>query len=244
MALDPEEFTKVLLAALAVQDKLQDVICTELKKEIISLNSKLAGRDSKIHALKLRVCKLKDKFENKCDELEQYSRRNSLRISGITELENNDDPCQRSLDLFKEMNINPPISIEDTERIHRVGVKQDVKPRSILVKFSNYRARRRVFKAKSVLREKGRHPDTPWAVNSDERSEPQTQKSTDDEKTSRKVFTNEDLTKKRANLLWKARCMKRDKRISDCWTSDGHFLIKNLVNKIILIHNSSELDVF
>ena len=149
MALDPEEFTKVLVAALgdkAVQDKLQDVISTELKKEIISLNSKLAERDSKIHALELRVCKLEDKFENKCDELEQIDRRNSLRISG-TEPENNDDPCQRSLDLFKEMNINPPISIEDIDRIHRVGVIQDEKPRSILVIFSNYRARRRVFKA-------------------------------------------------------------------------------------------------
>ena len=203
MALDPEEFTKVLVAALgdkAVQDKFQDVISTELKKEIISLNSKLAERDSKIHALELRVCKLEDKFENKCDELEQIDRRNSLRISG-TEPENNDDPCQRSLDLFKEMNINPPISIEDIDRIHRVGVIQDEKPRSILVIFSNYRGRRRVFKAKSVLREKGRHPDRPWAVNSNERSEHQTQKSTDDEKTSRKVFTNEDLNKEASKFI-------------------------------------------
>ena len=68
MALDPKEFTKVLIAALndkSVQEKLQDVICTNLKQEITILNQKLVQRDQQINHLENKVQSL----ENKCDDL-------------------------------------------------------------------------------------------------------------------------------------------------------------------------------
>ena len=88
------------------------------------------------------------------------------------------------------------------------NVNED-KPRQILVKFSNYRARQRVFKAKSRLRKKGRNPKQPWAVGNSEFTPAEGEVSNDQPNKYSGVFLNEDLTKLRANLLWKARCKKK-----------------------------------
>ena len=233
----------MLIAALndkSVQEKLQDVICTNLKQEITILNQKLVPvqRDQQINQLENKVQSL----ENKCDDLEQYSRRNSLRITGIPEKVNDDDPCQKSLDLFESMQINPPIILQDIDRIHRVGPKMENKPRPILVKFSNYQARHRVYKARTKLRKGGRDPNRPWGIQTAANVEADDQPVQPQQHL--QVFINEDLTKNRANLLWKARNKKRAKRIYDCWTYDGQVLIKNLVNKIIPIHQESDLNAF
>ena len=160
MAMDPNEFIKVLIVALndkTIQDKLQDVISSDLKKEIAHLNDNLSKKDQVIKDLENKVSVLEFKY----DELEQYSRRNSLRITGLSE-NDNEDPCETTLNLFDRMDINPKISIEDIDRVHHVGPKRGDNPRQMLIKFANYRARHRVFKARSVLRKDGRHPDRPW----------------------------------------------------------------------------------
>ena len=172
-------------------------------------------------------------MESKYDELKQYSRRNSLRITGLSD-NDNEDPCETTLNLFDRMDINPKISIEDIDRVHRVGPK-----------FANYRARHRVFKARSVLRKDGRHPDRPWeqkkaATNKQTKEGPAA--SAKDDSVQHQIFINEDLTKKRTSLLWKVRCIKRDGKINDCWSSDGLILVKNLQNKIIPIHSEEELN--
>ena len=86
-------------------------------------------------------------LRNEQDSLEQYSRRNSLRISGITESEH-EDPGQICLDLFNdtlELGEEDAVSPADIDRVHGVGKKMDGKTRSILVKFATYRVHRRVF---------------------------------------------------------------------------------------------------
>ena len=51
-------------------------------------------------------------------------------------------------------------------------------------------------------------------------------------------------TRKRSNLLWKTRCLKRDKKIQDCWSSDGTILVKTNEHKIISIRNMVDVDKF
>ena len=243
MAMDPNEFIKVLIVALndkTIQNKLQDVISSDLKKEIAHLNDNLSKKDQVIKDLENKVSVLEFKY----DELEQYSRRNSLRITGLSE--NDEDPCETTLNLFDRMDINPKISIEDIDRVHRVGPKRGDNPRQMLIKFANYRARHRVFKDRSVLRKDGCHPDRPWeqkkAATNKQTKEGPAAASAKDDPVQQQIFINEDLTKKRASLLWKARCNKRDGKINDCWSSDGLILVKNLQNKIIPIHSEEELN--
>ena len=56
-----------------------------------------------------------------------------------------------------------------------------------------------------------------------------------------KIFINEDLTKYRAQLLYQARTLKRQKKIEDCWSWDGSILIKNKAAKIIPVTNELDL---
>ena len=67
------------------------------------------------------------------DNAEQYSRRNSLRMSGVPETatENTD-----TLVLDAARAINSDIDLCDIDRSHRVGRPRAGKPRDIIVKFA------------------------------------------------------------------------------------------------------------
>ena len=52
-----------------------------LQQEVHALRTELASKDARIETLQKKV----DAIELQQDELEQYSRRNSVRLSGLTE---------------------------------------------------------------------------------------------------------------------------------------------------------------
>ena len=104
---------------------------------------------------------------NKIGEVEQYSRRNCLLINGIKEAdppkenvseETSEVSTQENTDiavllLFNEK-LGVDVHIKDIDRTHRIGrQKQKNKdaPRPIIVKFSNYNTRQRVFQARRKL---------------------------------------------------------------------------------------------
>ena len=58
------------------------------------------------------------------------------------------------------------------------------------------------------------------------------------EQTATGIFIDEDLTKTRGSLLFKA---KKTDKIMDRWSSDGQIIIKNKACKLIPIHNSNDL---
>ena len=155
-------------------------------------------------------------------DYEQYSRRNSLRISGLEEDQSEDVP-QKVLDLFNDkMKVSPPVTPYHIHRIHRTGPEKTGVPRQVLVKFATYRVRDKVFRSKRNLKEETSHVPSP-----------QTAPSSNYETSKQKMFLNEDLTRARSNLLWRARLLKKDKVISDCWSWIGTILIKNTAGKII-----------
>lgn len=101
-----------------------------MNKSIDELRGENNELRSNLHMMKNEVRKLKLKD----DELEQYSRRNSLRISGISE------SYQRPTDeivmsIASEYNIG--ITTQDLDRSHRVGMVNDNRSRAILVKFAS-----------------------------------------------------------------------------------------------------------
>ena len=91
--------------------------------------------------------------------------------------------------------------------------------RVVMVKFANYRAQELVYKAQTNL--KSYNSDNPG----------------------HKIFTNEDLTKFRANLCYEARKL-RNQGLCEVWPHDDRVLIKEVYNKIHLIKNMSDLNQF
>ena len=187
---------------------LQEAICTPLLKQIDLLHTALLEKDQRISLLYTKI----DELSQKNDDLEQYTRRNSVRIVGISE-EDKEDCDSKVLDLVNEtMSLAPRIELSDLDRVHRIGRKGN-KDRPMIVKFTSYRQRSRVIKARSALKDV-----TP------------------------KIFINDDLTSKRATLLWKARMAKTAGRLKDCWSSDGRIVIKDMNDQIHTIRCDDDLN--
>ncbi|KAE8741065.1 hypothetical protein FOCC_FOCC013403 [Frankliniella occidentalis] len=85
----------------------------------------------------------------KCEELEQYGRRNNVRIFGIAE-QRNENTDQLVLDLAKKLKVN--IQLNNIDRSHRVGKPMGSTPRPIIVKFTSYASKKAVFQAKKLLK--------------------------------------------------------------------------------------------
>lgn len=175
-----------------------------LTVEIQSVKSENAQLKNSHTELEKRVVKLE--LEN--DALEQYGRRNILRISGIPE-QNDEDTDDIVLQLASDLDV--PMTKHDIDRSHRVG-KVDVRgnvgrtrgskksSRGIIVKFTTYNARHRLFQKRKELRD----------------SENEYLKS---------IYMNEDLTKFRSEILFEARSLRRTKKLKSAYSSDGKIFI-------------------
>ena len=99
--------------------KLKDDLSAEFHKEVESLRNIITEKDAKINELEQKVSSL----EVKLDDYEQYSRRNSLRITGIkeTDSENVEDKVLNLLN--DKLELETPITVNHVDRIHRVGAK-------------------------------------------------------------------------------------------------------------------------
>lgn len=211
-----EEFTK-FLADTANQTLLREAICGDLLLELKSLKEVIQKRDEEIETLKKQVAAL----NNRNDDLEQYTRRNSMRITGIVE-EDDEDCAQKVLDVANNtLGLSPPLSLTDIDRAHRTGrirmTSGQVQPRPLLVKMATYRQRYRIMEQRQKLKGTG-------------------------------IFLNEDLTKTRDTLLYTARKAKNEGKLKDTWSSDGRIFIRKLstgdgtTGRRIIIKSVNELE--
>ena len=114
--------------------------------ELMLCNSTLQGR---CEALEKRV----KEQEEKINDLEQYGRRNSLRIFGVTEKKNETlaDIDKTVIQLAKE-SLNITLKEEDIDIAHRVGKVGVNKTRPIIVKFIRRNLRNKVLAARRRLK--------------------------------------------------------------------------------------------
>ncbi|ELU09394.1 hypothetical protein CAPTEDRAFT_218381, partial [Capitella teleta] len=114
--MDNAAFAKALSAALLdpqVRSSIGGIVAESIKQELVALRAEVKQKNAIIDQLKRRV----DDLESTNDDLEQYQRRNSLRISGLLE-EDNEDTFQRSLCVINEtMKVEPPIQEQDIDRL-------------------------------------------------------------------------------------------------------------------------------
>lgn len=127
-----------------VIEKLQETIDFNLHI-ITELKGELVKRDETIADLR---CQL----EERTDDIEQYQRRNSLRIFGIPEAPSEDTDLQV---LAVAAKVNVPLELSKIDRSHRVGPRVGNKSRPIIVKFVSYADRNALFKSKKYLRNTG-----------------------------------------------------------------------------------------
>ncbi|KAF2886645.1 hypothetical protein ILUMI_19529 [Ignelater luminosus] len=89
-------------------------------------------------------------LKERIDHLEQYSRRNNIRIFGMAEKqkENLEDSV---IDIF-EKKLNVYVPKEAIERIHRTGRDSEGKTRPVIIKFLSYKTRQQVLNNKKKLK--------------------------------------------------------------------------------------------
>lgn len=161
------------------------------------------------------------------DEMEQYSRRNCLKITGIPE-EKNENTDTLALNVFNNLVLKEntkKISVKDISRSHRVG-KYDPrrKTRDIIVKFTSYRDRAKVYGNKKNLKSYNNNPS----------------------KQTGRIFINEALTTRRFELYGKTRDLVKKKKIDSTWTYDGRIYVKlsGPRGKNVIINSLEDLECF
>ncbi len=161
-----------------IQTLLKETIKDELKylhKEVDNLKQKVTNMEEEIerlkgenHDLKIDYDKVKEESlqnqqtltsmqnhlkrrEQIVEDLQQYTRRNCVIVTGVPEAGKNEDTDSKIKELAKDkMDLN--IEDIDLDRTHRIGKPQDGKPRPIVVKFTRYNTRHEFMKNRKKLK--------------------------------------------------------------------------------------------
>ena len=146
------DFLDLLLDHLS--ERITDIVnsrCQALQAEVAVLQAVVKESDSHVERLNRR-----------CDDLEQYSRRNNIRIFGVCE-EEQENPVAVALEIFNQK-MGIKLKETDIDRAHRVGKKSrgaesgaadrnsSSHKRPIIVRFTGYSVRNSVFNSKSKLK--------------------------------------------------------------------------------------------
>ena len=199
-ALQPTDLSNIVLQLKSVlRDEITNIIKSVFKDEIENyIKDSLHTVTNEIEVLKLDNTKLKADI----DALEQYGRRELIRLSGIVE-KSGENTTYIVRNIVKSVDKDLPEG--DIIRSHRVGklykpANGPPKPRQIIVRLRDSTTKRRILKASKGLKD-GEH----FAH----------------------VNINEDLTKTRNTLAYRARQLKKKRFISQTWTLDGKIFVRN-----------------
>lgn len=249
---DPDTVAGSLLACLSKQEgllesfleklfkmpKMQDRIVTQVLKLLKTASTEnvvTQAANALSHDLNNTIEKLSNNVEkltgeltksrNQCDELEQYSRRNNIIISGIPE--NTSVDAETLAHDFLNEYAESSIRYCDIDRAHRItrpnaGTKA-TRPRDIIVKFCSHKSKVAIL---------SREPMKLLKAANDAREEKE------------RVFVREDLTKSRNSVLYKARVLKRAGKIKDAFSRDGRIALKLYTNKLVYITTDDEFVEF
>ena len=215
-----EEFLKsvshridILEGKLFEKDKENE----SLRKKIAELETDIENRKSEIVEQKLEKENLVKQMEknaeiadSKINDLEQYGRRNNLKINGLPESEG-DETAEMTADILIEklngviggLNLKP----DDIDIAHRLGKKkrpkpnETVYPRRVIVKFHSRCKRDAILRNRKLF------------------------KGTD-------IYVNEDLTKINQLVLSCVR-KKMSDEVEKAWSKNGRIMYENKTGEIV-----------
>ncbi|MEW8544979.1 MAG: hypothetical protein AB2693_15750 [Candidatus Thiodiazotropha sp.] len=190
--------------------RIAQLVKTMLHDEInqivdLKVSSATAALQTELDDVKARCARLADEvtlLKSKHDDIEQYSRRMCLRISGIDESENED---VNKLVLEFAARVGANIGPGDIDRAHRIGKirnndtnsgARSPRKHEIIIKFTNSSARLSLLRGRAKLREQN----------------------------VRNIFINEDLTPTRNELAFECRRIMRIRtsKIKKTWVYAGY----------------------
>ena len=194
--LTEDDFISLLQAALAPAIALA---VAEVKRE---KDREIKKRDQEIRRLSQQLTAIKQDQ----NDLEQYSRRNCIVISGVSETaaESTD---QLAMDIGKAAGV--AISPADIDRSHRIGIKKPGQVRQLIVKLTSFNKRQELFQERKNLRS-GRLPNHPVltaAVLS-------------------RTYLADSLSKQNSRTMFVCRQLKRKGVINRTWSDNGVIKIK------------------
>lgn len=149
---DPETLKTVKIVSLYLKTELADLVKAAVETAMESKLSEIKEENARLTKENVELTARVSKLESALDESEQYSRRNSLRVSNIKE-DSSENTDEIVLNIANELNVE--MSPNDIDRSHRVGKPSPTKTRDILVKFATYRARQRLYNNRSSLKNSG-----------------------------------------------------------------------------------------
>ena len=207
---DPQIQAKLKATVKTANHDLLEVVAS-LRDEVRSLRTTLADRDATIAALQSEVQVLQDDY----DALEQYGRRNGLRISGIPE-QDNEDTTTAIVNLADDvLKVEPPLQRDDISISHRLRKPRNARPHEpapVIVRFLRRTDRNRVISERKQLKDYNQDRDF-------------------------KIYVDEDLTTRRAKLFAKMRTLQKKRLLKQAWTYNGNIKvmmpngeIKNIAN--------------
>ena len=124
---DPVVITKLNKAI--DYDRISTAVSNQVERLIKPLTDKLAEKDAEIDQLTSKCQAL----EKRCDDLEQYSRKDSIRIFGLPEI-----PDENPFDSVT-WGMKPPLTLGEISNCLRIGPMSShaSKPRPMIVRFTN-----------------------------------------------------------------------------------------------------------
>ena len=210
---DPQIATKLGKLVTDANKHLVDLIST-LREEVTSLRTALHDRDATIAQLRGEVQRLEDAH----DALEQHGRRHCLRVSGISDAE--DDTTAAVVSLANTvLKVQPPLQAEDISVSHRLRKPRNAgedEPSPIIIRFVRRHDRDRVIKERKKLK-------------------------LYNETRPIKTYINEDLTTRRARLFAAVRSLQKKKLFKQAWTYNGNIKVTMLNGEVKSINNAQDI---
>ena len=160
------------------------------------------AKDEEIERLKRELADSKLKI----DELEQYSRKNSLNITGLPET-SGESTSQLVRDLGAMIGVN--IGPADIDTCHRIGRQTTTRHRVIIVKFVRFDQRQELYAARRKLREVAAPAGAAFT-----------------RQQLASVFISDNLTPHRQSVLYVARQLKRKGKLFAAWSDVGRLKVR------------------
>ncbi len=193
---------------------------TDIQEEVQSLRSENAKQRRQIERLEHLNVKNQSSINQlkiKLDELDQDKHALSLQIVGLAESKDKADDIKQLAKVLKDK-AGVKIKSGDVIEMKRLGKRNDVKNRNVIVSFKDKETRQKIFRERKKLITEG-NP-------------------------SKSVYLNDSLTQHRQQLLYAARRLVKARKLYAAWSQEGNILVRKLeTSKITQVFDNDDLMV-
>ena len=213
------------LVASLIECFSNDSVVSALKKLLspivseaveVAVSAAVAAKDAEIKALKADLRKVTDRL----NDVEQYSRRVCVNISGIPE-NRNEDAAKIVLELSKITGAH--LEPGDVDVAHRIGKPKPGKIRPIIARFVTLQKRQAFYDTRRALRGAQAQPGSEL-----------TRDVLD------KAFISDSLTQQNEFLMYQARQLKKKGKLVAAWSDQGKLKVKEKQGSSTRIFRSTD----